>query len=188
MHCAEYLAEVAHIAQAIDPLQVETLATELAGTRTMRGKVFVIGIGGSAANAMHMAADLRKLCELDAYSFDNLAELTARSNDEGFDSIFTGWLWNRVDFDDILMVLSVGGGTEKVSGAIVKAINFAKERGAVIIGIVGPNGGYTAQNANAVLRIPAPSARITPHTEAFQAVIWHCLVSHPLLQRKATVW
>src|SRR3990167_5213020 len=137
MHCAEYLAEVAHIAQAIDPLQVEALATELAGTRTMRGRVYVIGIGGSAANAMHMAADLRKLCEIDAYSFDNLAELTARTNDEGFDTIFTGWLWNRMDAEDILFVLSVGGGTETVSGAIVNAIKFAKAHGAQVLGIVG---------------------------------------------------
>jgi D-sedoheptulose 7-phosphate isomerase len=188
MHCEDYLKEVIRIAAEIDPIQVEALATELAGTRTMRGKVYIIGIGGSAANAMHMAADLRKLCEIDAYSMDNIAELTARTNDEGFDTIFTGWLWNRIDEDDILLVLSVGGGTEKVSSAIVNAIKFAKERFAMVLGIVGPHGGYTAAHADHCLRIPAPSARITPHTEAFQAVLWHCLVSHPLLQKRSTKW
>ena len=188
MHCSDYLKEAVRIAAEIDPLQVEAIATELAGTRTMRGRVYVIGIGGSAANAMHMAADLRKLCELDAYSMDNLAELTARTNDEGFDTIFTGWLWNRIDEDDILFVLSVGGGTAGVSSAIVNAIKFAKERGALVLGIVGPDGGYTAAHGDHVLRIPAPRHRITPHTEAFQAVLWHCLVSHPLLQKRAMKW
>jgi D-sedoheptulose 7-phosphate isomerase len=187
MHCRDYLAEVVRIAAEIDPMQIEALATELSGTRTMRGRVFIIGLGGSAANATHMASDLRKLCDIDAYSFDNNAELTARANDEGWESIFTGWL-RFIDSDDALVVLSVGGGTETVSAPIVAAVSFAKDRGALILGIVGPNGGYTAKLAHHVIRIPAPRERITPHTEAFQAVIWHCLVSHPLLQKKATVW
>lgn len=188
MHCEDYLKETRDIAIELEALALEAFATELAGTRTMRGKVFVIGIGGSAANAMHMAADLRKLCEIEAYSFDNLAELTARSNDEGWDTIFTGWLGKRIHSDDILLVLSVGGGTDGVSMPIVNAVKYAKDRGALVLGIVGPDGGYTALNANHVIRIPAPRERITPHTEAFQAVIWHCLVSHPLLQRKPTKW
>lgn len=188
MHSHDYLKETRDIAIALEAMELEAFATELAGTRTMRGKVYVIGIGGSAANAMHMAADLRKLCEIDAYSFDNIAELTARTNDEGWDTIFTGWLRNRLDMDDVLMVLSVGGGTESVSTPIINAIVYAKARGALVLGIVGPDGGYTAQHADHVIRIPAPPIRVTPHTEAFQAVIWHALVSHPLLQRNATKW
>jgi D-sedoheptulose 7-phosphate isomerase len=187
MHCADYLAEVVRIAAEIDPIQIEALATELAGIRTTRGRVFIIGLGGSAANATHMASDLRKLCDIDAFAFDNNAELTARANDEGWETIFTGWL-RFIDSDDALVVLSVGGGTETVSAPIVSAVGFAKDRGALVLGIVGPHGGYTAQKANHVIRIPAPRERITPHTEAFQAVVWHCLVSHPLLQKKATKW
>jgi D-sedoheptulose 7-phosphate isomerase len=187
MHCADYLAEVVRIAAEIDPMHIEVLANELAGIRTTRGRVFIIGLGGSAANATHMASDLRKLCDIDAHSFDNHAELTARANDEGWETIFTGWL-RLIDSDDALVVLSVGGGTETVSAPIVSAVMFAKDRGALILGIVGPLGGYTALKANHVLRIPAPRERITPHTEAFQAVVWHCLVSHPLLQKKATKW
>ena len=134
-----------------------------------------------------MAADLRKLCDIDAEAFDNIAELTARMNDEGPDTIFLDWL-KRMISDDALMVLSVGGGTERVSKSIVYAIEMAHECEAQIYGIVGPDGGFTTKIADIVIRIPAPEGAITPHTEAFQAVIWHALVSHPLLQKRPTKW
>jgi D-sedoheptulose 7-phosphate isomerase len=132
-----------------------------------------------------MAADLGKLCNIDAQSFDNLAELTARANDEGWHTIFDGFL-SRATKDDALFILSVGGGTPTVSVPLVQAINsFPGD----IFGIVGPIGGYTAQKANIAIRIPVGNGRhVTPHTEAFQAVVWHCLVSHPLLQKRATKW
>ena len=187
MHSKDFLNETSEIALTIDPNKIEAFATELAGTRTFRGRVFIIGLGGSAANATHMAADLRKLCDIDAHSLDNHAELTARANDEGWDTIFSGWM-KFICAEDILMVMSVGGGTEEVSRPIVNAIQFAKDRGALVMGIVGPNGGYTAQQANHVIHIPAPMNRVTPHTEAFHAVVWHALVSHPLLQRRKTKW
>ena len=138
------------------------------------------------ANSIHMAADFRKLCNINAFAFDNIAELTARANDEGLENIFTGWLSN-IGKDDALFVLSVGGGTLRVSLSIVNAIDHAQSCGAKIFGIVGPNGGYTWTRGDVVIRIPA-TKNITPHTEAFQAVIWHALVSHPLLQRNATKW
>jgi D-sedoheptulose 7-phosphate isomerase len=186
-HCRAYLREVAEIALAIDAAEIEAFVSELAGTRTMRGRVYIIGLGGSGANATHMAADFRKLCDIDAYAFDNQAELTARANDEGWETIFTGWL-KYMDYNDALIVLSVGGGTDKVSVPLVRAVDLAKDRGALVLGIVGPDGGHTARHAHHAIRIPAPGERVTPHTEAFQAVVWHSLVSHPLLQRKATKW
>ena len=183
MHALKYLTETVVIAQNIDPEQIEALAREL---HALKGKLYIIGLGGSMANAVHMAADLCKLCEINAEAFCNIAEITARSNDEGFDTIFDGWI-RRLSSNDAIFVLSVGGGTEKVSRAIVSAVLHAKRTGAKMFGIVGPEGGYTAAHGDIVIRIPAPD-RITPHTEAFQAVIWHALVSHPLLQKKPTVW
>ena len=132
-----------------------------------------------------MAADLRKLCEVDAEAFDNIAELTARANDEGMETIFTDWL-RRATKDDALVVLSVGGGTPGVSPAIVRA---ARGFPGAIFGIVGPDGGYTREKADICIRIPVKEAAwITPQTEAFQAIVWHCLVSHPLLQKNKTTW
>ena len=183
MHALKYLAETVVIAQNIDPEQIEALASEL---HALKGKLYIIGLGGSMSNAVHMAADLCKLCQINADAFCNIAEITARANDEGFHSIFSGWL-DRICADDALFVLSVGGGTDAVSKSISLSVLHAKRCGAKVYGIVGPNGGYTAKHSDLVIKIPAPE-RMTPHTEAFQAVIWHALVSHPLLQKVATTW
>lgn len=187
MHCKNYLRETAELALSIDDILLEAMVLELTRVRKDLGRVFVIGLGGSAANAMHMASDLRKLCDIDARDLSNIAELTARSNDEGPDSIFTGWMKN-LSTRDCLFVLSVGGGTDRVSKAITDAVKMAKDKGASILGVVGPGGGMTASLGNCVLKLQAPPGRVTPHTEAFQAVAWHCLVSHPLLQVKRTTW
>ena len=182
-HAENYLAETARIAQTIIPDQIEDMARKLLFLRERNAKLYLIGLGGSLANAVHMAADLRKLCNINAEAFDNLAELTARANDEGMASIFAHWLSAATREDD-LFVLSVGGGTDEVSPAITRAVREFPGR---VLGIVGPKGGETAARGHCVIKIPA-AAPITPHTEAFQAVIWHALVSHPLLQIWPTKW
>lgn len=186
-HAESFLKEAAGIALAVSHDRLEEIAGHLADTRDIGGRVFIVGFGGSSANAIHMAADLRKLCRIDAYAMDNIAELTARANDEGLETVFLEWLdVSNMNHKDALFVLSVGGGTKGVSEAIVKAVDFAQDMGAQVLGIVGPDGGYTAKHGQAVVLVPAKS--ITPQTEAFQAVIWHCLVSHPLLQKTKTKW
>lgn len=187
MHADDYMRSTATIALAIDSIVIEAMATELARLRKDHGKVYVIGIGGSLANAIHMAADLRRLCDVDAIAPSNIAEISAAANDEGWEYIFDGML-QRIGKLDCLFVLSVGGGTETVSKAISSSVKKAKSAGAAILGVVGPDGGITAQLGNVVLRIPCGGSQVTPHTEAFQAVVWHALVSHPLLQRKSTKW
>ena len=182
MHILDYMTEAATICQRISHADIERMAESLAA---MKGKLYIIGLGGSAANAIHAAADFRKLCNLNAEAFDNIAEITARANDEGLDTIFVDWLKDSSAWDK-LMVLSVGGGTPLVSNAICNAIDASKGQ---VLGIVGPDGGYTAEKGSIVIRIPVENAKhVTPHTEAFQAVIWHCLVSHPLLQRNKPKW
>ena len=183
MHCKDYLRQTAEIALAIDPAIVENLARSL---WNVQGRIFVLGLGGSMANAVHMAADLRKLCDKDANA-PNIAEFSAWANDEGMASVFTGWM-RDISGKDAVFVLSVGGGTDEVSTGITAAVRLAKDRGARIFGIVGPIGGITAELSDCCIKIPAEIASVTPHTEAFQAVIWHCLVSHPLLQRNKTKW
>ena len=188
MHVESYLASVSDIANGINPLVIEAMATEIARIRDNYGKVYVIGIGGSLANAVHMAADLRRLCDVDATAPVNMAEMTAAANDEGWEHIFDGFI-SRIKSLDCLFVLSVGGGTETVSKAISSAVKKAKATRASVLGIVGPDGGVTAELGDFVLRIPGGGVGgVTPHTEAFQAVIWHALVSHPLLQRNVTKW
>jgi D-sedoheptulose 7-phosphate isomerase len=169
------------------------MADQLAALRERSGRLFLIGVGGSAGNCSHAVNDFRKLCGIQAYSpVDNVSELTARANDEGWDTIFSGWLdVSNLAGDDALLIFSVGGGDveRNVSTNIVKAIDFAKSRGARVLGIVGKDNGYTARNGDVVVVVPQPNpARITPLSEAFQAVIWHCLVSHPKLQIKRTKW
>jgi len=183
MHCKEYLRHTAEIALLIDHIEVERLVTEVYKTA---GRIFVAGLGGSFANAIHFAGDLRKLCHLDAH-VPNLSEFTARANDEGLATVFTGWI-RDIGPKDCLFILSVGGGTDEVSTGITAAVKYAKERGARVLGIVGPDGGTTAKLSDCCIKIPAPRESVTPHSEAFQAVIWHCLVSHPLLQRTKTKW
>ncbi len=183
MHAETYLKEVIEICKLIDPDEIESMAAALS---KVEGRVYMVGLGGSLANCIHMAADLRKLCGIDAVAPDNIAELTAWANDEGWVHLFDGYL-KGLSTLDVLFVLSVGGGTTTVSTPISNALVWASDLGIPIFGIVGPKGGETAKLGRYVINIPAQE-RVTPHTEAFQAVIWHLLVSHPLLQKRATKW
>ena len=190
---AAFLGEVQQIANQLDSVAIEKVAVMLADVRERGGRLFILGVGGSAANASHAVNDFRKLAGVEAYApTDNVSELTARTNDEGWATIFEAWLQvSRLRKRDAVLVFSVGGGNveKNVSPNIVAALNYAKSVGAGILGIVGRDGGYTARVADACVIIPTVHPdRITPHTEAFQAVVWHLLVSHPLLQRKATKW
>lgn len=190
MHADAFLREAAAIAEQLDRERIERMAEELAALRDRAGRLFLLGLGGSAANCSHAAADFRKLCNIQAQApTDNVAEFSARANDDGFSSVFSGWLQaSRAGQGDALLVLSVGGGTDAVSMPLTRALHYAESNGMRILGIVGPNGGETAARGHCVLRVPAQPERVTPHTEAFQAVIWHLLVSHPLLQKNATKW
>ena len=192
-HARRYFAEVAAVAAAIDLDAIEAMAVELAALRARGGRLFCLGVGGSAANCSHAVNDFRKLCGIETYSpVDNISELTARTNDDGWDTVFAAWLrTSRAGVDDAVFVLSVGGGDAErgVSVNIVNALKEAKARGLKVLGVVGRGGGYTRQVGDAVVVVPAVEpSRITPHTEAFQAVVWHCLVSHPALQQEATKW
>lgn len=182
-HTEDYLKETAAIALNADlPEQIERMAAALS---KIEGRVYMVGLGGSLANCIHMAADLRKLCRIDAVA-PNICEITANMNDEGLHMAFAT---PGAYADDCLFVLSVGGGTEEVSTGITRQVRNAKEAGIPIFGIVGPSGGETAKLGDYVIRIPVDNPKhVTPHTEAFQAVIWHCLVSHPLLQKRPTKW
>lgn len=186
-HTVDYLKEVVAICHLLPVKDVEQLAQELADLRTRGGKLFVIGLGGSAANASHMVNDLRKLCRIDAIApTDNVSELTARANDEGWQTIFHNPFWHT---QDALFILSVGGGTAEVSLPITHAIEAALMKQMRVLGIVGREGGYAKKFGHCVVVVPMVEPdRVTPHTEAFQAVIWHLLVSHPLLQKQATKW
>jgi len=169
------------------------LARELDRLRERHGRLFLIGVGGSAGNCSHAVNDFRKLCGIEAYSpTDNVSELTARTNDEGWDTVFAAWLdTSRLDEKDAILVFSVGGGDAErnVSANIIKAIDFAKTRRAKVFGIVGRDSGYTAKHGDLVVLIPQVDPNwVTPLSEAFQAVVWHCLVSHPSLQRRPTKW
>ncbi len=188
-----YLKEVSQIASKLDTESIEELAKLIAETRGAKGRLFILGVGGSAANASHAVNDFRKIAKIEAYTpADNVAELTARTNDEGWATVFASWLeTSQLGKKDMLLIFSVGGGDaeKNISLNLVKAIDYAKEKGARIGGIVGPKGGYTAQKADVCVKIPeANPQRITPHSEAFQAVIWHLLVSHPLLKAAETKW
>ena len=192
-HTRTFFAEAAEVAASIDAEAVERIVQGLADLRSRGGRLFLFGVGGSAANCSHAVNDFRKLCEIEAYTpVDNVAELTARTNDEGWDTVFAAWLrTSRANNKDAVLVFSVGGGdaVNNVSTNIVRALDEAKARGLKIYGVVGRNGGYTKQVGDAVVVIPTVNARrVTPHTEAFQAVVWHCIVSHPALQMQATKW
>jgi D-sedoheptulose 7-phosphate isomerase len=165
----------------------------LAAGRTRGGRLFVLGVGGSAANASHAVNDFRKIAGIEAYApTDNVSELTARTNDEGWETVFRGWLAvSRLGPADTLLILSVGGGNieRNVSPNLVAALKYARERSATVIGIVGRDGGYTASAADACVLIPPVNPdTVTPHTEAFQAIIWHLMVSHPKLKVSQTRW
>jgi D-sedoheptulose 7-phosphate isomerase len=192
-HSEDFFSESGAICSAIDIAKIETLADELAALRDRNGRLFLIGVGGSAGNCSHAVNDFRKLCSIEAYSpVDNVSELTARANDEGWETIFAGWLEiSRLGSNDAIFVLSVGGGdvARNVSTNIVKAVDYAKAKGARVFGVVGKDTGYTARQGDAVVVVPMVNeTRVTPLSEAFQAVVWHCLVSHPKLQTKKTKW
>ena len=192
-HVDDYLAGVVQICGKIDVTEINKIAEFLKDLRTRSGRLFILGVGGSAANASHAVNDFRKLCEIEAYApTDNVSELTARTNDDGWDTVFSSWLTtSKISENDAVLIFSVGGGsiTKNISPNIVKALETAKLCKAKILGIVGRDGGYTATVADYCVIIPtANSTLVTPHTEAFQAVVWHCLVSHPALQTVATKW
>jgi D-sedoheptulose 7-phosphate isomerase len=188
-----YLAETAEIARRLDAAAVERLARALSAIRDGGGRLFVLGVGGSAAHASHAAADFRKLCGLEAYApTDNVAELTARINDDGWDGALAAWLeGSRVGEGDGVLVFSVGGGSEerRVSVNLVRAIETAHRAGARVFGVVGRDGGYTRAVADESVLVPVASdERVTPHTEGMCAVVWHLLVSHPVLQAQTAKW
>ena len=194
MFSKKFFQEVQEISKSIYCAKVEELVLELKDLRDIRkGRLFICGVGGSAGNASHAVNDFRKLCSIEAYApTDNVSELTARTNDEGWHHVFRDWLRvSSLNNQDLILIFSVGGGNEEknVSVNIVEAIKFARERSSTVIGIVGKKDGYTAKNADRVLVIPEVSPeRVTPHSEAFQAVVWHCFVSHPDLQSAQTKW
>jgi D-sedoheptulose 7-phosphate isomerase len=188
-----YLAEVQIVAGRLDAASIERAAALLAGTRADGGRLFILGVGGSAANASHAVNDFRKIVNLEAYApTDNVSELTARTNDEGWAGVFESWLrGSHLRSQDCVLVLSVGGGDiEKgVSPNLVVALKYVQTVGAKIVAIVGRDGGFAARVADASVIIPTVNpVHVTPHSEAFQAVVWHLLVSHPLLKQSETKW
>ena len=192
-HFDNYFAQVGEIARRLDLDALEHITAGLAALRETGGRLFILGVGGSAANCSHAVNDFRKLCGIEAYApVDNVAELTARTNDEGWDTVFAAWLrTSKANSKDAILVLSVGGGNaeKNVSANIVRALDEAKARGLKIYGVVGRDGGHTKKLGDAVVVIPTVHADfITPHTEAFQAVVWHAIVCHPSLQMQANKW
>lgn len=192
-HADAYFRQVSEIALAIDRAAIERLVRELAALRERGGRLFLLGVGGSAANCSHAVNDFRKLCDIEAYSpIDNVSELTARANDEGWDMIFSEWLkTSRGGQKDAVLIFSVGGGDAErgISTNLIRAIDEAKAKGMMVFGVVGRASGYTARHGDVVVVIPAADpALLTPFSEAFQAVVWHCLVSHPVLQTRKTTW
>jgi D-sedoheptulose 7-phosphate isomerase len=192
-HSKQFLTEARQIIDQIDPDITEQMVGLIDQTRQRQGRLFILGVGGSAANASHAVNDFRKIVGIEAYApTDNVSELTARTNDEGWPSIFVEWLKiSRLRPDDLILVLSVGGGSieKNVSPNLVTALQFAIEVGTPVIGIVGRDGGYTAKVAAACVIVPTINPdHITPHAEAFQAVVWHLLVSHPRLKTQQTRW
>ena len=193
MHAQRYLEETATIARELDHAAIDRIAHGLAELRARGGRLFLLGVGGSAANCSHAVNDFRKLCGIETYSpVDNVSELTARTNDEGWDTVFAAWLdTSHLGDKDAILIYSVGGGDaeRKISANIIQAIDLAKARSAKVFGIVGRDSGYTAKHGDVVVLIPQVNPNwITPLSEAFQAVVWHCLVSHPALQRRQTKW
>jgi D-sedoheptulose 7-phosphate isomerase len=189
---ATFLAETARIASEIDPGAIETIAAGLADRRDRGGRLFIVGVGGGAGHASHAVCDFRKLAGFEAYTpVDNVSELTARSNDEGFETVFEAWLrTSRLSESDALLVFSVGGGSREhgISLNLVRAVELAHDVGAAVYGIVGRADGTTAEIADACVVVPGPPSRLTPHAEAWQAVIWHLLVSHPALETQTAKW
>ena len=192
-YARQHLDEAMEIMRQLDAENLEIMVEKLSAIRERGGRLFILGVGGSAANASHAVNDFRKICGFECYApTDNVSELTARTNDEGWTSVFAEWLrGSRLKASDGLLVFSVGGGNleKNVSPNLVAALDLAKGVGATILGIVGKDGGYTARVADAVVIVPTVNpVNITPHQEAFQAVIWHLFVSHPALKMNPTKW
>jgi len=192
-HASDFFAGAADISRRLDAEKVEALASELVALRGRGGRLFILGVGGSAGNAGHAVNDFRKLCGIEAYApTDNVSELTARTNDEGWETVFVEWLKvSRLNSSDAVLIFSVGGGNleRNISPNLVSAVQHAKHVGARVLGVVGKENGYTAQVGDVVVVIPVVrDDMVTPYSEAFQAVVWHCLVSHPALQAKPTKW
>ena len=192
-HARAFLAEASAIIDQIDCEAVERIASALAQLRSDGGRLFFLGVGGSAGNCSHAVNDFRKIVGIESYApTDNVSELTARTNDEGWETVFAEWLKvSKLAKADAIFIMSVGGGNleKNISPNLVRAIDLAKSRGAKILGIVGRDGGYTAKAGDAVVIVPTVNPdHITPHSEAFQAVIWHLLVSHPALKANQTKW
>lgn len=192
-HAEDFLEKAAAVCRELDSDSVEALVEALATIRERGGRLFILGVGGSAGNASHAVNDFRKLCGIESYApTDNVSELTARTNDEGWETVFSEWLKiSRVDADDGILVFSVGGGNaeKNVSVNLINALRLAKEQGTTILGVVGRDGGFTASIADVSVIIPTVDPNlVTPISEAFQAIVWHCLVSHPRLQVQSTKW
>src|SRR5690348_4183864 len=188
-----YLRETCAVIEALDAADIEAMAAGLAEVRGANGRLFILGVGGSAGHAGHAVNDFRKLCGLEAYApTDNVSELTARVNDDGWPTSFANWLkGSRIRADDVVLVFSVGGGNaeKNISANIVEALKLAKSAGAKVIGVVGRDGGYTKQVADACVVVPTVNpGNVTPHTEAFQAVVWHGMVTHPKLIVNEMKW
>jgi D-sedoheptulose 7-phosphate isomerase len=189
----QFLAEAGEIITKLDTAAIDKTVSALASIRGRGGRLFILGVGGSASNAAHAVNDFRKIAGIETYSpTDNVSELTARTNDEGWETVFVEWLrGSRLSADDGVLVFSVGGGDleRNVSPNIVRAVQHAKKVGATVCGIVGRDGGYTAKVADACVIVPTVNAaHVTPHAEAFQAVVWHLFVTHPALKAAATKW
>lgn len=192
-YTAEYIAEAARILERLDTSSIDRMIELLVDLRKRGGRLFFLGVGGSAANASHAVNDFRKIAGIESYApTDNVSELTARVNDESWESVFVNWLHgSRLTGNDMLFILSVGGGNleRNISPNLVRALEYGKQVGAAICGIVGRDGGYTARVADACVIVPTVNtATITPHAESFQAVIWHLLVSHPLVRAAEMKW
>ena len=192
-HASQFLEEAKRVIDDLDAGAIERMAEQLEAVRSRGGRLFILGVGGSAANASHAVNDFRKIAGIEAYApTDNVSELTARTNDEGWATIFVEWLRvSRLKPEDLILVFSVGGGSleKNVSPNLVTALQYAQEVGTPVIGVVGKDGGYTAKVATACAIVPTVNPdHITPHSEAFQAVVWHLLVSHPRVKTRVTKW
>jgi len=192
-HVTKYFGQVAEVAAKLDRASLEGMVDGLVALQERGGRLFFLGVGGSAGNCSHAVNDFRKLCGIESYApTDNVSELTARTNDEGWDTVFSEWLiTSRAGKNDAIFVMSVGGGNveRNVSVNLVRALETAKKLDITIFGIVGRDGGYTKQLGDHVVVVPTVDPDlVTPHTEAFHVVVWHCLVSHPRLQKRATKW
>lgn len=192
-HVEKYFSLVSEIAQVIDTKKIDTMAEKLSTVRANNGRLFLLGVGGGAGNAGHAVCDFRKLCGIETYApTDNVSELTARTNDEGWETVFAEWLKiSKLSTNDAILVFSVGGGNaeRQVSVNLIRALDEAKSRGATILGVVGKDGGYTAKVGDCVIVVPnLDPSLVTPLSEGYQGIVWHCLVSHPTLQIKQTKW